>query len=212
MSPLIAPKQKSTFTPAPAGTHIARCIRLIHIGTTMGEYMGQPQEQNKIRLSFELPEEKKVWKEGEEAKPFVTDQEYTLSMGEKANLRKLVEGMIGTTLHDGEANSFDLNQIVGMPCLITIKHKTSKAGNVRAEIAHASPLMKSQVCPPAFNPTVILTYEDWNQAVFDKLPDFLKEKMASSNEYKKKFGGMSEVFPSEAYPGGEKINTDDIPF
>lgn len=186
-----APKPKTTYTPAPEGTQLARCYQIIQIGTLQEEYMGKPKMMNKIRLSFELPLKTKIWKEGEPAKPTTVHKEYTFSMAEKANLRKLVEGMIGTTLVDTEAYAFDIESLVGMECLLNLKHKTSVSGNVRAEIASASPLMEGQTCPPQFNPSNILMYSAWDQTKFEALPDFLKEKMMESEEFKNKTSTLS---------------------
>jgi len=199
----LAPRTESSFTLAPEGPHLARCISFIHIGTNMDEYMGEAKEFNKIRLTFELPEETKVFKEEEGPKPLVVSQEYTLSMSEKANLRKLVEGIIGTSLHDDEAYAFDVESIVGMPCLITIKNKTSKAGKVRNEIASASKLMKNQVAPPQVNPSKILSFSNWNEELFNKQPEFIKEKIMSSKEYKEMKGISND---------DNQINPEEIPF
>jgi hypothetical protein len=199
---LQAPKPEFTREIVPQGTHIARCIRLIHIGTIPETYMGEARMINKIRLTFEFPEELRVWKEGEDAKPMVHDQEYTLSMGGKSNLRKVVEGMIGTTLLDDEAFAFNHEDLVGMACLLSIKHKTSAKGNTRAEIASASPLMKGQVAKEAFNTTTILTYEKWDEEKFNKLPKFLQDKIRSSSQYKV-LKGIDEIV---------EVNSDDVPF
>ena len=43
----------------PAGTHIARCYSMIHIGTVEWEYLGEQKNTDKVRLTFELPFEKK---------------------------------------------------------------------------------------------------------------------------------------------------------
>lgn len=195
--PTLPEKPKSTYTPAPVGTHIARCYQFIHIGTIQDEYMGQPKEFNKIRLSFELPMKTKVFKEGDQPKPISVHAEYTLSMAPKANLRRIVEGMIGASLTDEEAYNFDVEKLVGMACLITIKHKTSKAGNVRDEIANVSPLMEGQEAPAQFNPSKLLSYTNWDQKIFDMLPPFLKEKMMSSAQYQRQFGKYESTLSKE---------------
>jgi len=216
---MIAPKQASNYKMAPIGTHIARCYQFIHIGTNEDEYMGEKKDINKIRLTFELPEEKQVFREGDEPKPTVISQEYTFSMAPKANLRKLVEGIIGTTLADHEADSFDVDSIVGMPCLLNIVHKTSRTGKERAEIATASPLMKSMTAPVAFNPSKIMTYKNFDQEFFDKLPSFLKEKMTSSEEYYDMTHPMSaeekaklDSFHKQKPVTDNDISAMDIPF
>lgn len=194
----------------PKGTHIARCIGLIHIGTIDEMYQGVSKKLDKINLTFELPEELHSFKEGEPQKPLVISQEYTLSMGKKSNLRPIVEGVIGTTLTDDEAYGFNHEELVGMACLLSVKHKTSAKGTVYAYIAGTSALMRGQVCKPAFNVFNILTYEKWDQAKFDALPQFIREKMIGSEEYMKMKGVHTDGVAMD-YPK-EDINPDDIPF
>lgn len=220
--PLQAPKPASNYTPPPEGTHLARCYQLVQIGTVQEEYMGKPKMMNKVQLSFELPLKTKVWKEGEPAKPISIHQTYTFSMGEKANLRKLVEGMIGTTLIDTEAYGFDVLSLVGMSCLLHVKHKTSQKGKVRGEIASASPLIEGMTCPPQFNPSNILTYSFWDQEKFDKLPDFMKEKLMESEEFKGRLTSDDKEMIKELRESSNEnrvetrdnadISPDDIPF
>lgn len=185
-----APKQEIVLPPE--GTHIARCYRFIHIGTVEEEFQGEPYQANKIQLTFELPEEKHVFKEGDDPKPFVISSEYTMSMNERANLRKLIEGILGKTMTQEEADLFDLEGLVGMSCLLTIKYKTSAKGRKRAEIASASPLMKGQEAREGYNESKILTYSAWNQEYFDTLPKYLKEKMEGSREYLVMRGGKED--------------------
>jgi hypothetical protein len=178
---LTAPKVQRPLPPE--GTHIARCVRIIHLGTILEEYMGEQKEMNKIDITFELSEALHTFKDGDDPKPFVVSKEFTLSMGEKANLRKLIEGIIGTSLTQGEADAFDVESILDMPCLLSLKYKTSKAGNVRVEIASASPLMKGQEAKKPYNQPKLLTFSKWDEDYFDSLPDFLKEKISSSPEF-----------------------------
>lgn len=198
---LIAPRQAQRPIP-PEGTHVARVTRIIHIGTIPDTYQGEEKESNKVDITWELLDETYVFKEGEDAKPFVVSQEYTLSMGEKANLRKIVEGMIGKKLQQDDADSFDITSLINQPCLLVVQHKTSKtSGNIYPVVVSASQLMKGQVAKEAFNSTEVLTYGDWSEEYFQSLPDFIKEKMMSSKEYK----AMKSYNP-------DGINPDDIPF
>jgi hypothetical protein len=182
--PTISQKPTITRTLPKAGTHIARVVGFIYMGTISGEYLGQPLVNQKIRLTWELPEELHAFKEGEDAKPLVHSEEYTLSMGKKSKLRPVVEGMIGVSLTDEEAYGFDVETLLNQPCLVSIKIEETKTGAKFAKIASTSPLMKGQVCKEAFNPIKKLTYEAWDQAQFDALPKFIKDKMVTSKEYK----------------------------
>ncbi len=173
------------YTPVPGGTYVARCIAMHHIGTVPENIMGKEKKLNKVRITWELPDELKEFKEGEGEKPYVISKEFTLSMNEKANLRKFLEGWRSKGFTELEAKSFDITKLLEVPAMITVVHKTSKSGRVYADVASVSKLPKNMKCPPQVNPTFELNYDDhWSEEAFNKLPDFLKDKMRTSDEYK----------------------------
>lgn len=182
---LFAPKGESKFEIVPAGNHIARVYKMIQLGTQQEEYKGEAKATPKILIGFELPNEQKIFKEERGPEPFVISREYTLAMSEKANLRKLIEGMFAVAFFEGEANAFDLEMMLGKPCLLNIIHKRSeKSGNDYALIQGASPIPKGMTVPDAINPVELLTFNKWNEEYFQKLPQFIKDKITASPEYK----------------------------
>jgi hypothetical protein len=190
---LFAKKPEKQFVLVPQGTHMARLYSFVHVGTLMEEYMGELKEFNKVRFTFEFPQELHTFSEEKGPQPIVLSQEYNLVMGDKSKLKKLIEGMLGKTFTEDEAYSFDVTSLLGTACLLSVVHKVSAAGNTRAEIASASPLMKGQECPPQVNPTFLLTYQNWNQEKFESLPQFLKDKMLKSREMEEKLGKGEEA-------------------
>lgn len=205
-----APAQDNkSFEPAPVGNHVARMYRIINIGTVEEEYMGEVKQLNKILLTFELCNEKKEFKEGEGERPISVSREFTFSMGPKANLRKFIEGMLGTAMKDDEANLLDVETLLGKACLLNVVHKVSGAGKTYALIQNASPLPKGMDAPAQVNPNFILGYgETWDVEKFKKLSKFIQEKMVKSAQYKEL--NIPVVQLSEYKPDG--INPDDIPF
>ena len=179
-------KPTSTKTLPPAGTHIARIFSIVHVGTHKKEGKdGKPWEVAMARVSFEMPLETKVFKDGEPAKPIVITKKYTESLGEKANLRKLIEAVIGTSLIDEEAYAFDLHEIIGKPCIITVKHKVNPANKEEyAYIDSVSSLMKGQECPPQVNPTYVFELNPFSEEKFMSLPEFIQKEIIDSPEYK----------------------------
>jgi len=196
----IAPKPQKVVQ-IPKGTFLARCYSLIHLGVQDVEWKGEKKTAYKIRLGFELPTKKSNFNGVE--KPLVISKEYTLSMGEMANLRKVVEALIGTTLTESEAVGFDVESILGKACLISVIH-TERNGNTYANIGDVLPLMEGQECPEQFNETVLLSFENWNDELFASMPDFIKDKISKSPQFQK----MMKA-PAKAE---EVINPDDIPF
>jgi len=79
---------ESKFTPVPAGMHLARCYRIIDLGTQSTEWQGQQKKSYKIMILWE------VHGEDEQGKALVTDRNepmsisknYTMSLGEMSRL------------------------------------------------------------------------------------------------------------------------------
>lgn len=177
----IATKSSSNKVQIPIGNYLGRCISSIHLGTTSYEYMGDTKTSNKVRFTFELPTELKIFKEGTEPKPLVISREYNLSTHEKSDLRKMLEAWRGKAFTDEEAEAFDVEKIVGIAGMINVLHNDKGY----AEIASISNLPKGFECPTQINPTTILSYDNWNEDIFNTLPSFIQDKMKASVEYKK---------------------------
>lgn len=171
----------------PAGNYIARCYQMIHIGTVMENFMGEGKLLNKVRIGWELPTELKVFREEKGEQPYVISAEYTLSLNEKANLRKMLASWRGKDFTEEEAKAFDISVLVGKPCMLNVIHKHGVAdpSKIYEAIGSASPMPKGIQCPPQINPSFILDYDNFDDDKFDSLPDFIKDKMKNSLEYAK---------------------------
>lgn len=169
------------------GSYASRIYSIIQIGTVKN-YLGQ--DKNVCRITFELPTETMEFKAGEGAKPRVisTSDISIQSLHEKSTLRKIInacdpKGIVEDSLGQEE---YDISNLIGKTCLLTISHeKSQKDNSVYAKISNWSPLPKGMKCDDAVNDPKVLMYHEWNQEVFDSLPDFLKDKMRASLEYKK---------------------------
>lgn len=201
-----APVQTRTL--APAGTFPARVYSIIYMGTIKGEYKGTPTESYKVRISWELPTKTRVFKEGEPAKPFSVSKELTLSMGSKSSLRPLVEGMLGVSFTDDDAKSFDIDDLLGKECLLSLAHKESPNGKYVA-INSTAQMPEGMTCPPAVNKPKILSYDRFDKEYFVTLPKFIQEKMEKTPEFIKMNGGHVQ---DDLDMSGETIDVSEIPF
>lgn len=185
--------------PIPAGSYAARCYSMIQLGTNTENILGKDKELNKVRITWELPTELKVFKEENGEQPLVISKEFTLSMNEKSNLRKFLESWRGKAFTEQEAEAFDITKLIGAPCLISITHRTAKSGSVYANISSVSMLPKGMECPPQINTTQILAFSEFDQELFNSLPDFLRNKIVTSVEYKEMFAPneTTDVAPVE---------------
>lgn len=166
----------------PSGMHVARCYSMIDIGTQETQWEGQTKKQRKVRLTFELPVELRVFNEEKGQQPMVISREFVLSMHEKASLRQFLENWRGKKFTEDEAKRFDVTALLGKECLLNVTH-TDKNGKTYANIASANPLTKGMVAPDQINETVVLSFHSFNFEVFNTLPKFLQDKIALSPEY-----------------------------
>ena len=170
----------------PAGNYVARCYKMIEIGTVPTEFQGVEKMTHKVRFGWELPSELKVFKEENGEQPCVIDKEYTLSLADKANLRRDLKSWRGKDFTTNEAESFDVTNLLGVPCMLNIIHVEGKkdASKVYEAIGSISPMPKGLVCPDQINPTFVFDFENYDVEKFNSLPQFIKEMIVTSNEYK----------------------------
>lgn len=177
----------------PKGTFSARCYQMIHIGTIPEEFKGQTKHLNKVRISFELPTEQKTFSEEKGEQPFVISQEYTLSMSQKSKLKAVLEAWRGESFSNEEMKGFDITEMVGEACLITIAHKESENGNIYATITGVTQPIKGMEIPPLINQPCILSFDDDDFITkFNTLPEFIQEKIKTSKEYTQLTGEIQD--------------------
>lgn len=190
----------------PAGNYIARCYQMLHIGNVTENIMGEDKTLNKVRIGWELPTELKVYDQAKGEQPLVISKEFTLSLNEKATLRKYLASWRGKDFNEEEAKRFDITVLLGIPCMLNVIHKQSKQGNDYADIASITPMPKGVGCPEQINKNILWEYDNPDFVLLESLPDFIKDKIKSSEEYKKLNA------PHEIHTPNNIDTADDLPF
>ncbi|MCK5018556.1 MAG: hypothetical protein KAS32_15960 [Candidatus Peribacteraceae bacterium] len=203
----------------PAGSHVARCYKMMHYGHVPDTYMGELKIVNIVRVDFELPNEMRVFNEESGAQPMSISKKYTLSLSDGANLRKDLESWRGEGFTKKQLAGFDITKVIGAPCLISVIHKTSAKGNKYAMIASISPLVQGMEAPPAINTTFIWDYENnFDLDILENLHDYYQNIIKSSEEYKDIVSvadpDVQDVpMPNENdLPEAEHNDNNDLPF
>lgn len=200
----IAKEKGTDFVPAPDGTHVARCIWVISLGT-------QPSNNPKfapafkILLGWELPEE--VIEYNGEQRPMVITKEYTLSLNEKANLRKDLESWRAKAFTPEERAGFEVAKVVGVPCLLTVTHQDTSNGRTYAKVSAVSALAKGQSCKAQVHPSVLYELQDGNSDTFRTLPEWIQKKISQAEEITNPPATHSMSEPNDGFPV-----EDDVPF
>lgn len=202
------PKPNETeFELPPAGTHLAVCYRVIDLGTQSGTYMGKPKISHKILVSWELPDE--LMKDG---RPFTISQRYTWSMSEKATLRKHLESWRGASFTEADfgPQGFNIKNIIGKGCVLTITHET-KGEKTFANISAIGKMMKGMQSPPLKNEAAYLwlSADHWDSETFHKLSQSVQGTIMGAPEFRELAQGSSEPPPVEA---ADDFHNDAIPF
>jgi hypothetical protein len=166
------------FEQAPVGSHIARCIKLIDIGTQTSEYQGKPTHRRQVIIGWELPNTE--MSSGDFAgQPFVVSRFYTASLSEKANLRADLVNWRGRDFTPEELAGFEAKNILGKPCMISITMNDKQKSKVTAVMA----LPNGIDVPPQINKLVYFSLDEFDQEVFDGLSKGIKEIIEKSPEY-----------------------------
>lgn len=209
----------NNFELTPAGNHIARCYSMIEIGTVKEEFKGEVKNLHKVRVTWELPLEQRVFNPEKGEQPFSISKEYTLSMHEKAVLRKDLSSWRGKPFTEDEAKAFDVTKLLGVPCMLNVVHiVSSKSGNTYANVAAITPMPKGTTCPPQINDNFEFNYADFEDTKFNALPEYLRKKMEVTPEYLFAKGlkpaDNGSAFGKESAPAASYKDdfVDDLPF
>lgn len=200
------------------GQHLARCYQVIDFGTQIEEIGGETKARRKVRLAFELPNclLQGTYKAELKGKPFSVARNFTQSLHTKAALRLALEAWRGKPFTEQQVSEFSDKDLLGKTCVVTLA--LSRNGSNANIVAFAPPKDlegKALVCPPAVNPPVYLSLEpnEFDGDTFGKLPDWMKEEIDKSPEYKRLFAESREgEQPSDDEAAAATAPADDIPF
>lgn len=216
MKKMIIAKQSSNSTSdfklPPAGSFLARLYRIIDIGTQTTEWMGKKKMQRKIIAMFELHGEDNDGQplQTAEGKPLIVSKRYTLSLDEKATLRKDLEAWRGKAFTQEELDGFNLEVLLGKCCMVSVTHSTYD-GKEYANIAGISQVpaaLKKLGEPVGVNELMIFTLDPFDQDKFNKLSEGMQGVIKKSAEYRNTFEPNSA--PVSSAPS--ELMDDDIPF
>jgi hypothetical protein len=176
--PKVMENSGGNFKLLPAGSHAAVCTMVADLGLQNTAYMGKPKLQQKVYIRFQVPAERVEWeKDGQTHEgPMSIGKTYTASLSEKANLRKDLESWRSRQFTQDELAGFELFNIIGKPCLISVVHDTGEDGKTRAYIQSISALPKG-MSPPKHEGD-LLRYDAQTIGDHDKLPEWIRKKIA----------------------------------
>lgn len=209
-------ENKGSFEPCPAGLHLARCYRLVDMGTQRSEYQGQVKFSRMVMISWEIHGSDD---EGnpllmDNGKPFSIAQWYNLSWAETAKLRKHLQSWRGKPFSQEEMRRFDLKNILGAWCMINVV-QTESDGKVKSKLDSIAPVpgaIKTRGFPAGVNDELCFQLSDPNWEIYESLGQNLKAKIAESPEFQKLKKTSTSDYDDSQPVAVDTSDDDEIPF
>lgn len=201
MSLIVRDQGGGDFEQIPEGHYIARCYKIIDLGTQTAEWSGETKQREKIMFSWEILDDDTRMKDGQ---PFTISKRYTSSLHEKSQLRKDLQAWRGRRFTDEELEAFDLKNVLGAYCQIQVLHGAGKNDRVYENI---EAIMYTKEKPTAVNKDIFFDLSEPDMDVFDTFSDRLQETIKASPEFEAldAFGGAARSdgvtpadFPADA--------------
>ena len=119
-----------SFTPVPPGMYLARCYRIVDLGTQKSEYKGVMKSLRKVMLQFEVHGEDDAGNAILTAKnePMSISKNFTLSLAEKATLRTDLQTWRGKEFTAEELRGFELKNVLGAWAMLNISKSLGNNG------------------------------------------------------------------------------------
>jgi len=212
-----APKNETggNFIIPDPDTYPARVYRVIDQGSQANR---KGDVKRKLMVSYELVGTRMS---DEEDRPLTCHSTYNFSMfyrgpKECSALARDVAAMRGKPFAgQEEADAFDLDDLIDLPCLLQVVHNES-GGKTYANVGTVTRPPKGMEVGPCVNAPVALWLEKglFDEQVFSSLSENMQKKIAGSPEYLALHDdGVPGQVPAGGYTVGPEMDgSDEIPF
>lgn len=162
----------------PEDTYPAVCTMLVDLGEQYSDVFDKTSK--KVLIGWELPGE--TLDNGETRR---ISKQYTASLNSRGNLRKDLISWRGRDFTPEELKAFDLNNIVGVPCMISVIHQTKADGKTYANIGGIMKLPKGMgKVEPTTKPIIFDLDAPGAIEAIKELPDWVQERIKASETWK----------------------------
>jgi hypothetical protein len=211
---LIVRESGGNFERCPAGVHLARCYRIIDIGTQKITFKGESKFSHQVMFSWEVhgKNDDGTPISMRDGRPYSVMKTYTLSWSQKANLRLDLQSWRGKEFTQEELRGFDLKNVLGVWCQLNVMDQQSSNGNTYSNVKSITPVpsfIKQQGMPEGVNKLEMFNIDEPNLDLFATFSDNLKNKIQASPEWQRRSVPKIMSAPIENF-GDDDL--DDIPF
>lgn len=126
--------EQKEFPKCPPGPQQVVCCDVVDLGLVWNDKF--QKNERKTRLVFQTRDT-----EPGGSRPYQLSYQSSVSLNEKANLRKFLEQWLGRPLTGDEITQFDPEQLIGKNGFASVVHRPNTQGKVYANIATIMPVM-----------------------------------------------------------------------
>ena len=193
------------FKRVPPGAYIGRCYSLIDLGTQLTNGQYGEKLNHKIRIGWELfgeddnGEPLTVEFEGK-TMPMTISKSYTVSLHEKAGLRKDLQAWRGKDFTDEEARGFDVSKLIGAYCMVNVTSSESN-GKTYSNVAGLTPLPGAlkNAKPAPVHGQVVFDLDAPDMGVFNGFHEKLQDAIRRSPEWARHERKATQQQPAPQY-------------
>ena len=187
----IKDRAKPKTPPVEPGVYMAVCVGVVDLGEQYSEAF--KSYSNKVKFVWALPGET-IEMDGKTEERQLS-REFAVATKKNSKLRTFLSGWNSKNYSDEEFMELDLFDQIGKACqLNVVLNDTGEYANVDSIM----PIPKG--FPSPVSKTAFFTWdmENWNDAVFEKLPEWTQEQIKKSTQYQKNHAPETAVEVKEA--------------
>ena len=178
------------------GVYLGLCIGAIDLGEQYSELF--KKYANKMLYVFEFPTET-VEVDGKQ-EPRQLSKEFNISASKKASIRGFLSSWNGKNYSDEEFAEVEMFDQLGKACMVNVV--LSENGEY-SNIESVMPLLKGMPVPESKTEPIKWDMDAWDDELFQKLPEWVQEKIKKSTQYQKLHAPDTVVEVKETAPASE---------
>lgn len=169
------------------GSYLAVCVGVLAVGeqyVDRSAFGGRSDYESQLVFVFDFPSE--IDNEG---KPKQLNKDVNATNAPNGSLNKIMKDWNSREYTREQLAEFDFDEQLGKPCQITVL--VSESGFSR--ITGISAIPKGIPVPTSSTPYISFSVNEWDDAKFEALPEWAKNKIKNSMEYQKVHAPVTTV-------------------
>lgn len=191
----IKDRVKPKEPPVPAGTYRGVLVHIIDIGEQLCKGKKGDFYQNQLVYTFELVGKTKEI-DGQQ-KAIDLSRTFSFTRGANSAFRKFVQDWTGKKMTDDEWDDFDPGTLLTKQAMLSVVHNDT---GEYANIATAMQPFEGDVYPKPTLPLLYFDMDQWDDAIFAKLPEWAQERIKKSTQYQKEHVPVQSVAVTPEIP------------